>query len=80
MCIVLTSENQLMGKPVPHYRIYSVDPEGHISAPPEVVACADDQAAIQKAEQAVIGKGVELWEGERLVARFPGNDLVALAP
>jgi hypothetical protein len=59
---------------VPHYRIYSVDPEGHISAPPEIVVCADDQAAIQKAEQAVNGKGVELWEGERCVARFPSKE------
>jgi hypothetical protein len=38
------------------------------------VACADDQAAIQKAEQAVNGKGVELWEGERFVGRFPRKE------
>jgi hypothetical protein len=59
---------------MPHYRIHSVDPKGHISAPPEIVACADDQAAIQKAGQAVKDEGVELWEGERCVARFPGNE------
>jgi hypothetical protein len=64
----------MCGEPVPHYRIYSVDPKGHILAPPEIVACADDQAAIQKAEQAVKGESVELWEGERFVARRPGNE------
>jgi hypothetical protein len=61
------SKTSRQGYPIPHYRIYSVDPDGHILAPPEVVACPDDQVAIQKAKQAVDGHAVELWEGPRFV-------------
>ena len=59
---------------MPHYRIYSTGADDHISAPPIVVECADDQEAIQKAQQAVNGKAVELWQGERLIVRFPTDE------
>jgi hypothetical protein len=39
--------------------------------PPDVVECADDQEAIGKAAQAANGKAVELWNGPRLIVRFP---------
>jgi hypothetical protein len=35
------------------------------------VECADEQEAIGKALQAANGKAVELWDGARLIARFP---------
>jgi hypothetical protein len=38
-----------------------------------VVECGDDQEAIQKAQQAVNGEAVELWEGERFIIRFPSD-------
>jgi len=38
---------------MPQYRIYPIDNDGHISAPPEIVDCTDEQEAIQKAQQAV---------------------------
>jgi hypothetical protein len=53
------------------YRIYSIDPDGHIYAPAEVIECVDDQEAIQKAQQAVDGHDIELWNHKRLVVRFP---------
>jgi hypothetical protein len=58
---------------MPHYRIYSVDPKGHIWTPPDLVVCPDDQVAIQKAEQAVKGETVELWEGARFVTCIPSK-------
>jgi hypothetical protein len=62
------------GAAMPHYRIYSTTAETHISAPPIIVECADDQEAIQKAQQAVNGEAIELWQGERLIVRFPGDE------
>jgi hypothetical protein len=56
------------------YRIYQVDPQGHISTPPEVVACEGDQEAAEKAAQFVNGSGVEVWELDRLVIRLPAAD------
>jgi hypothetical protein len=47
---------------------------GHISTPPEIVECADEQEAIGKAAQAANGKAVELWEGARLIVRFPQHE------
>jgi hypothetical protein len=59
---------------VPHYRIYSIRPDGHIAGPAVVVECGDDKEAIQKTQQAVNGKDVELWEGSRLIVRFPSDE------
>jgi hypothetical protein len=55
------------------YRIYVVTKEGRIAGPPQVIECADDQEAMGKAVQHTNGKAVELWNGARLVARFPGD-------
>jgi hypothetical protein len=56
------------------YRIYHVDPDGHISTPPEVVECQDDQEAIEKATRFVNGRDIELWERDRFVTRLPSNE------
>jgi len=56
---------------MPQYRIYFTDGDGHVSVPPDVVECADDQEAIGKAAQASNGKAVELWNGSRFIVRFP---------
>jgi hypothetical protein len=57
-----------------HYRIYHVVKGGHISAPPEIIECTDDQEAIGKAAKAANGKAVELWEGARFIVRFPSDE------
>ena len=44
---------------MPYYRVYFV------------IECADEQEAIGKAAQAANGKVVELWDGKRLIVRFP---------
>jgi hypothetical protein len=59
---------------VPHYRIYSLNPDGHIAGLPDVVECADDQEAVAKAAFAVSGKDAELWERDRIIAHFPSAD------
>jgi hypothetical protein len=56
-----------------HYRIYVTTPDGHVTAPPTVVECDDDQEAIGKAAQMVDGQAIELWEGARFIMCFPRN-------
>ena len=50
-----------------HYRVYTTTTDGHVTAPPTVIECADDQEAIGKAAQLANGKSVELM-------RFPSNE------
>ena len=59
---------------MPCYRFYELDDGGHISTPPALVECADEQDAIRKAAEAANGKAVELWEGARFIARFPRRE------
>jgi hypothetical protein len=55
---------------VPFYHVYFIDRADHPSRLPEVVECANDQEAMQKARQFVDGQDVELWDGPRFIARF----------
>jgi hypothetical protein len=59
---------------MPHYRVYTTTTDGHVTAPATVVECTDDQEAIGKAANLANGKSVELWEGARLIVRFPGDE------
>ena len=52
------------------YRVYFVDRGAHIARPPVVVECKDEEV-VQKARQFIDGLDVELWQGDRLDARFP---------
>jgi len=52
------------------YRIFFVDREGHISRPPEVIYCANDQEAAEKARQFVDGLDIEVWQEDRIVAKL----------
>jgi len=57
-----------------HYRIYVTTADGHVTAPPIVIECSDDQEAIsQVAAGLANGKSVELWEGARFIVRFPSD-------
>jgi hypothetical protein len=55
---------------MPQYRIYTVGGDGKFSGAKNV-ECANDQEAIQKAQQRVNGSDVELWEHGRFIMRFP---------
>jgi hypothetical protein len=59
---------------MPAYRVYVVTNDGHISGPPHVIDCDDDQEAMGKAIQYTNGKSVELWGGARFIARFPSDE------
>ena len=39
-----------------------------------MIECADEKEAIGKAAQAANGKVVELWDGKRLIVRFPKDE------
>jgi hypothetical protein len=56
---------------MPEYRVFFLDPNTYITQPPEIIECADDQEAIQKAKQFIDGRDIELWEKARFIARFP---------
>ena len=58
---------------MPTYRAYFIDPENHVSRPPEVIDCADDHEATHKALGLVDGHDVEVWSLGRLVVRLPRN-------
>jgi hypothetical protein len=54
---------------VSEYRAYIIGEDGHfIDAAPLI--CEDDDAALKQAEQLVNGRPIELWSGERFVAKL----------
>lgn len=59
---------------MPHYRIYTTTPDGHLLGPAAVIECRDDEEAIGRAARSANGKAAELWEGARLIVRFPSDE------
>jgi hypothetical protein len=55
---------------MPAYRIYTIDKDGHIVGPANIVDAADDQEARQEAKRMLEGHTIELWDGSRRVAKF----------
>ena len=51
------------------YRLYFVDREGHISRPPEVIYCANDEQAAETAKQLIDGQDIEVWQKHRFIAK-----------
>ena len=54
------------------YRIYTIGRGGHFLGSPELVECADDKEAVEKAMQLAGGLDVEIWDHKRLVTPLPG--------
>jgi hypothetical protein len=52
------------------YRVYFLDKGAHISRPPVIIECADDQQAIAKAKTLLDGQTIELWRDDYLVEIF----------
>ncbi len=52
---------------MPDYRIYTLAESGHIEWAPEVVDCANDNAAIEHAKHLLDGHPIQIWDGPRLV-------------
>jgi hypothetical protein len=51
------------------YRAYVIGPDGHIQRRFDLL-CADDDAAKERARQLVNGHDLELWQFDRVVAKF----------
>ena len=54
---------------MPMYRIYTFE-GGHVRAPPQVIECQNDEAAVKKAKQLLDGTLIEVWEKERCIIRL----------
>jgi hypothetical protein len=52
------------------YRAYILGHDGHLIRC-EPLVCPDDADAIEKAKRLVDGHDVELWQRDRLIAKFP---------
>ena len=51
------------------YRVYVIGSDGHFVRA-ILLDCPDDKAAIESAEQFVNGHDIELWQRDRIIARF----------
>jgi hypothetical protein len=60
--------------PMPTYRFYTLQPDGHIAAPPRIVELSDDAAAIKYAEHCLDGSAIEVWQHARQVTRLDPRD------
>jgi hypothetical protein len=56
---------------MPAYRVYFIDADGRIYQAPQILECADDREATERARQYIDGKDIQVWERDRLVAKFP---------
>jgi hypothetical protein len=52
------------------YRIYELTADDHVAAPPTIVDCPDDTAAIEKARQWLDRRIIEVWQVHRCVIRM----------
>ena len=55
------------------YRLYLLDPSGHIRHAIEF-CCADDEAAMAEAERQAPGGLKELWQRARMVRRWDARE------
>jgi hypothetical protein len=51
------------------YRVYAIGGDGHIVKSTPLI-CDDDSQAVQKARELCEGHTLEIWSGERFVARL----------
>jgi len=56
-----------------HYRLYFLDEQGRINRALDL-ECADDEEAVSRVSEHRYQYGLELWEGARLVKRFPASE------
>jgi len=56
------------------YRFYKLDRNDRVDGPPQVVKCADDDAALIEARNYVDGRAIEIWRGNKRVGLIPADD------
>jgi hypothetical protein len=52
------------------YRVYRLNGDGRISSQPLIFECPDDDRVSDQARQLFDGRGIEVWDGPRLVVRL----------
>lgn len=57
---------------VADYRVYVFGTDGHIERS-ILLDCKNDSAAIESAKQLIDGLDIELWQRDRMIARFDGR-------
>jgi hypothetical protein len=57
---------------VAEYRAYVIGHDGHFEGF-EVLICADDAEAIEKARRLLVRQTIELWSGDRPVMQLEGK-------
>jgi hypothetical protein len=55
---------------LPEYRIYNLDQNGQVVIARVDLTLVSDEIAIAQAEKLIVGEAVEVWRGDRLVARL----------
>jgi hypothetical protein len=60
---------------VSDYRFYTLTEDGRIAGPPGNYWLPDDAAAVKRAKLIINEKPIEVWQGDRVVARLvPDQD------
>jgi len=62
---------------MPRDRAYGLSKVDNIMGPPDLIICADDQAAVQQAKELSSGREIDLWAGARFVARIKSKGSVS---
>jgi hypothetical protein len=57
------------GTQMSEYRAYVIGSDSHFIQVIELI-CPDDNAAIESAKQLIDGHDIELWQGDRIIAKF----------
>lgn len=60
---------------MPDYRLYLLDRQGRIRHAPVLLACENDDHALQLADERRDGRGAELWCGARKLKTFAADDI-----
>ncbi len=56
------------------YRVFTLDEDGHINAPPTIVDAVDDLAVVQEAKRALNARAIEVWDSAWQIARLDPKD------
>jgi hypothetical protein len=55
---------------MPAYRLYKLTDSNRIAGPPAMIECDSDAEVIAKAKAMLGGLDIEIWDGQRVVARL----------
>jgi hypothetical protein len=55
---------------VSDYRVFVVDPDGHVMGPSNVISCETHEEALAEARHYLNGNSIEIWHGATCVGRL----------